>query len=93
VKHARYPEKEQEYRIKKRYGLTVAEYNEIRSRARCDACGATDPGTAVGWHLDHNHETGAVRGLLCHGCNLALGLLKDDPERLSALLSYLMERK
>jgi hypothetical protein len=38
--------------------------------------------------VDHNHETGAVRALLCHRCNRALGLLGDDAGRVQALADY-----
>ena len=39
--------------------------------------------------VDHDHKTGAVRGLLCHNCNRALGLLQDSKENLMNCLSYL----
>lgn len=39
--------------------------------------------------LDHCHETGNVRGLLCHNCNRALGLMKDDTSRLMSAIKYL----
>ena len=40
-------------------------------------------------HVDHDHETGKIRGLLCHACNIVLGLVKDDPDRLRLLANYL----
>lgn len=39
--------------------------------------------------IDHNHTTGAVRGVLCRNCNVALGLLKDDPARVKKAFDYL----
>lgn len=42
--------------------------------------------------IDHNHETGQVRGILCKTCNRALGLLKDSPSNLSRAFDYLTER-
>ena len=52
----------------------------------CNICGA-QPDEPL--RVDHNHETGAVRGLLCRNCNVALGLMQDSPERLQQALSYL----
>lgn len=40
-------------------------------------------------HVDHDHETGKVRGILCRSCNLALGYLNDDPEMLRQGIAYL----
>ena len=70
-----------------RFGLTidqVAEYEEIRA---CEVCGSD-----VKLCIDHNHETGEIRGILCGGCNTALGMAGDDPDRLRALATYLDER-
>lgn len=42
-----------------------------------------------GAYVDHCHETGVVRGLLCHNCNFAIGYMKDNPQRLRAAANYL----
>lgn len=51
---------------------------------KCAVCGATDD--LVG---DHDHETGRARGILCRNCNLAIGNMRDNPERLRAAAAYL----
>jgi hypothetical protein len=42
---------------------------------------------------DHSHSTGLFRGWLCNACNVALGLVKDDPERLRALALYVEKKR
>ena len=66
-------------RLKQRYGITLDEYNERLERqgSRCAICpkpAAENPHGVL--HVDHNHETGVVRGLLCVGCNSALGYIE-----------------
>lgn len=54
----------------------------------CEACGRPPaPGKLL--HYDHCHEGGHFRGWLCHGCNVALGMVQDDIERLLRLAAYL----
>ena len=43
----------------------------------CGLCGAKESGGSGGWHLDHNHETGAWRMVLCHHCNIAEGQIAN----------------
>jgi hypothetical protein len=40
-------------------------------------------------HVDHDHKTGKVRGLLCNTCNTSLGLLSEDKNRITGLITYL----
>lgn len=69
-----------------------AEYLRLRQEqdGRCAICGATDEGQPVGLNVDHDHETGEVRGLLCRSCNLGLGFFADSSERLRAAALYLL---
>lgn len=53
----------------------------------CAICRLDEPGRA--WSVDHDHDTGAVRGVLCWHCNIALGHFRDDPLRLASAIKYL----
>lgn len=79
--------------FKKKYGITVAERDALveKQGGKCAGCLAAFTETATP-RIDHSHLDGHVRGLLCHQCNVALGLLKDDPDRLRRLADYLEER-
>lgn len=61
---------------------------KLDQAGKCAVCETTTPGTK-GWCLDHCHRTGKVRGMLCGPCNLALGLMRDNPERLRKAAAYL----
>ncbi len=84
----------QRFTYKLRYGIRVgdkttmlkAQGDKCANRA-CPAKGLMDKH----WHLDHDHATQEVRGVLCSGCNLALGHVKDDIARLRGLADYLEE--
>lgn len=73
-----------------KYGLTVAQYEAMREAQgnRCAVCGQPEPRPQE-LSVDHDHVTGAVRALLCNDCNVGLGLLGEDPERLEAAATYL----
>jgi hypothetical protein len=55
----------------------------------CNVCGRTKEDTGQGLCIDHDHQTGHIRGLLCHACNRALGFMRDDPTLIRALADYI----
>lgn len=80
----------------RKYGMTPADYDKRLAEQgfTCALCPTEAWETRDGvLHVDHDHETGKVRGLLCHHCNLGLGHFADDPDRLAAARTYLLDRK
>jgi hypothetical protein len=82
--------------LRKNYGLSVKQFETMwfEQNGRCANPGCSfiaAPGArgVKGLHVDHDHATGKVRGLLCKPCNTALGQVEDKPKRLSGLISYL----
>ncbi len=76
--------------LRRTFGITLRDYERMlhEQGGGCAICGAPEPeGSSL--HVDHNHDTGDVRALLCFPCNNALGLLEEDEERVRALLEYL----
>ena len=85
--------------LRDKFGMTPEDYAE-RLEAQngvCAICGKPEThkrdGIVKPLAVDHCHETGAVRGLLCHSCNLGLGHMKDNPAVLQAAARYLEERR
>lgn len=77
--------------LKFRYGITLEQYNEMLTQqdGRCAICGTREAGGR--WNnfaVDHDHVTGAVRSLLCHGCNSGLGYFRENPEVLRKAAEY-----
>lgn len=73
-----------------RYGITADQYEEMLNfqKGRCAICG-NHPNHKHPLHIDHDHDTGAVRQLLCARCNTALGLFKEDESTLVSAIEYL----
>ena len=71
------------------YGLPAGWIKEqlLRQNAQCAICGREI--SAVTAHVDHDHATGKVRGLLCRPCNYLLGMSHDDPDHLRRAIAYL----
>lgn len=74
----------------KQYGLTEADFDRMLEdqQGRCAICRSPDPAYR-NWCVDHDHSSGAVRGLLCRDCNTGLGLFKDNTEFLRQAIAYL----
>lgn len=59
----------------------------------CESCGISEPGGRGEWCLDHDEKLKKFRGVLCNGCNSAIGHALDSPERLEAAAVYLKEKQ
>ena len=72
------------------YGVTREFLLDLyeKQKGLCAICN-DKPKTSRGLHIDHCHKTKKVRGLLCHGCNVGIGSMKDDPKLLASAISYL----
>lgn len=83
--------------LKRKYGITEETYKIMFDfqNGKCAICGKEE--SATNQHglrplvVDHNHETGEVRQLLCHSCNTAIGLMKEDTVTLANAISYLVK--
>ena len=77
------------YRWLSRYGLTPEDYHVMfeAQDGVCAICGTSPDERPL--NIDHDHETGQVRGLLCGRCNTGLGHFGDDVDRLRSAISYL----
>ena len=77
--------------IKRNYGLEPEEYTALGDAQswRCGICDTPFGLNPRDTHVDHDHDTGAVRGLLCLNCNTGLGLLGDSTEGLAKAVNYL----
>lgn len=82
--------KRRSWNLKAKYGITLEEYDAILEKQGgvCAICGCTE-NRGHSFCVDHNHNNGQVRGLLCHKCNQAIGLLDD---RATKAAQYLLSR-
>lgn len=97
-KHKEYitknPEKAKLYAFRgrlKRRGITEDQYNNfLKSQNNlCAICQGTNEEASKDWAIDHCHDTGKVRGLLCQSCNVMLGFSKDNINTLQKAIEYL----
>lgn len=86
----RHPDRKKSIHLKWKYGITLDQWNQMfqDQNGLCLIC-KTDKPTGSGWHTDHDHVTGKVRGILCNNCNIGLGAYRDNPELLRKAADYL----
>jgi len=86
-------DKKIDWNMKSMYGIGLREYNKMHlaQEDKCAICGSEDVGRkdVIRFAIDHCHETGKIRGLLCAHCNKALGCMKDNPDLLRKAADYL----
>jgi hypothetical protein len=90
---AAHPEKIRAKRLHWKYGLSLAAFDYLLNGQGgvCAICGTSDWG-GYGPVVDHDHIAGIVRGILCNRCNVAAGMIGDDPDRAGRLEAYLRGR-
>ena len=78
-----------DWQLRTKYGISSAQYAEMvrQQGGHCGCCGG-DP-TKRGLVVDHDHQTGAVRALLCEPCNQGIGFFRESPERLRLAANYI----
>jgi hypothetical protein len=82
----RHPEKRKDQRLKKMFGISLEQYNEMLAAQGnlCVICGSETKLV-----VDHCHTTGKVRGLLCQLCNSVIGMAREDIGVLKKAIKYL----
>ena len=75
--------------LRKQYGISPEQYEQMLADqgGKCATCRREDPKKRLA--VDHDHETGEVRGLLCGPCNRFLGWINENPEVLRVMTAYL----
>jgi hypothetical protein len=79
------------YDLKTRYGVTVNQYRAMIARqgGGCAVCGVETSSAGRRLVVDHEHDTGRVRGVLCHRCNSGIGMLGDTEQGVAKAVAYL----
>ncbi|MCK5601272.1 endonuclease VII domain-containing protein [Candidatus Pacearchaeota archaeon] len=79
----------------RKYGISSRQYEKLveKQNGRCAICGKHQSELKTTLNVDHNHETGKVRGLLCVACNRLLGYAQDNQDILMKAIQYLEKKR
>lgn len=96
----RFPELYRARQLLRDYDMTIEQFQaiELTQGGKCAICFKPETaknraGVIKPLHVDHNHETQRVRGLICHRCNTMIGLALESPTILTSAIGYLRTRK
>jgi hypothetical protein len=85
----RYPANYRRAHLRRTFGIDIGHYDTML-RAQGGVCGICHcPPNGKPFHVDHEHTSNRIRGLLCDNCNMAIGLLQDDPEITRRAAAYM----
>lgn len=91
--NAKNPDKKKDQHLREHFGISLTDYQEIlaKQKGKCAICGSTTSKVKIAKYLyvDHDHNTGEIRGLLCNNCNFGIGQFKDDVNLLLKAVEYL----
>lgn len=82
--------KERDKYLQKTYGISLNDYNKLLEKqgGKCKICGVV-PNGKNSLHVDHDHDNGFIRGILCFNCNDGIGKFKNNKDLLQSAINYL----
>jgi len=89
-RYAKYKKRHNEYLKEKRYGISQDQFDKmlVNQNNMCKICGNEFKSTKDA-HIDHCHNSDMVRGILCNGCNIAIGQFYDNTDIMDNAIKYL----
>jgi hypothetical protein len=89
----RFPQKIKDEKLRAAFGIGMEQYERIAKaqKYRCAICTRHQDHQTKNLAVDHDHQSGKIRGLLCHNCNVGLGNFKDSTVNLKSAIRYLNE--
>ncbi len=90
-------EKRRSYLIRKNFNTSERFIRDLMDKQKgcCAICGVSlvSPDSSKSFNVDHCHETGVIRGLLCHKCNVGIGMFQDNVDIIKNIITYLEDSR